>query len=282
MRVAVTGASGFLGRHVLLELKKQSVTATAILRPGSARSTSLESALPVYLDVLNPPLNAFEVMGGPEVLIHLAWGGLPNYTSPHHVEEQLPAQNRFLELLIKSGLGALVVAGTCFEYGMQFGPLHEAMEPKPVTPYGLAKDRLRQELEVLRATCPFILTWARIFYMYGEGQPASSLMSQLKSAVTRGEKVFNMSGGEQLRDYLPVEEVARYLVALAQQGRDNGIVNICSGTPISVRGLVEGWVRQSGSGIKLNLGYYPYLEYEPMAFWGDRAKLDRASLPLNK
>ena len=53
-----------------------------------------------------------------------------------------------------------------------------------------------------------------------------------------------MSGGEQSRDYLPVTEVARHLVSLALAGKDNGIVNICSGIPISVREIVEGWVKK--------------------------------------
>ena len=84
-----------------------------------------------------------------------------------------------------------------------------------------------------------------------------------------------MSGGEQLRDYLPVEEVARHLVSLALDAGGHGVVNVCSGTPISIRSLVEGWIAQNGWSIGLNRGHYPYLDYEPMAFWGDRRKLDQ-------
>ena len=87
--------------------------------------------------------------------------------------------------------------------------------------------------------------------------------------------MFNMSGGEQLRDYLPVAEVARLLVSLALKGEDNGLVKICSGKPISVRSFVEGLIEETGWSIRPNLGYYPYPDYEPMAFWGDRRKLDR-------
>jgi dTDP-6-deoxy-L-talose 4-dehydrogenase (NAD+) len=83
-----------------------------------------------------------------------------------------------------------------------------------------------------------------------------------------------MSGGEQLRDYLPVEEVARQIVRLAMARRDIGIVNICSGKPISVRRLVEQWLCERNWQIELKLGYYPYPDYEPMAFWGDRTRLD--------
>ena len=72
-----------------------------------------------------------------------------------------------------------------------------------------------------------------------------------------------------------MDEAARQLVALALNGGDNGVVNVCSGQPISVRELVEAVVARHGSSIRLNLGRYPYPEYEPMAFWGDRSKLTR-------
>jgi dTDP-6-deoxy-L-talose 4-dehydrogenase (NAD+) len=82
-----------------------------------------------------------------------------------------------------------------------------------------------------------------------------------------------MSGGEQLRDYLPVAEVARHLVSLALAEKDIGVVNVCSGIPISVRTLVEGWIEQNGWSIRPNFGYYDYPDYESMAFWGDSQKL---------
>ena len=90
----------------------------------------------------------------------------------------------------------------------------------------------------------------------------------------RGDKVFNMSGGEQLRDYLHISEIARQIVRLAMSQRDTGVINICSGNPVSVRRLAEQWLRENNWEIELNLGYYPYPDYEPMAFWGDRRLLD--------
>jgi dTDP-6-deoxy-L-talose 4-dehydrogenase (NAD+) len=69
--------------------------------------------------------------------------------------------------------------------------------------------------------------------------------------------------------------VAKSIVSLAIGNRDDGIVNICSGRPISVRKLVEDWITENEWSIELNLGHYPYPNYEPMAFWGERQKLDR-------
>lgn len=268
MKVAVTGATGFIGRHVVSELAGHAVEVVAVVRPSSTRNLTLPVGTVVSLDLHDAPANAFERMGCPDVLIHLAWDGLPNYKSLHHFELELPAQYRFLKELIESGLQNLIVAGTCFEYGMQSGPLGVNLQPRPTNPYGFAKDTLRRQLQYLQSLTPFTLTWARLFYLYGEGQSETSLFSQLRRAVENGENFFNMSGGEQLRDYLNVVDAAKQMVSLAIGRKKSSITNVCSGRPVSVRRLVEGWIEENGWAIELNLGYYPYPDYEPMAFWG--------------
>lgn len=273
MKVAVTGATGFVGRHVLAELETRSIESIALLRPSAAKALEYSTCSIVQFDLHSAPPNAFELMGCPDVVIHLAWSGLPNYKSLHHFEQELPAQYRFLKNLIESGLQTLVVAGTCAEYGMQPGMLSEDISGRPSNSYGFAKDTLRRQLEYLKAVHPFQLTWTRLFYLYGEGQTASALLPQLRKAVERDDQVFNMSGGEQCRDYLSVVEVARHIVSLALAEKDIGVVNVCSGIPISVRELVEGWIKENGWSIRLNLGHYPYPDYEPMVFWGDPQKL---------
>lgn len=272
--VAVTGAGGFVGRHVVKQLEARAISPTLVLRPGSAVPDGWSRHSVVQMDIRDAPENAYERLGSPEVLVHLAWGGLPNYASAHHLADELPAQRAFLGGLIAAGLGSLTVTGTCFEYGMQSGALNEWTPTDPVTAYGRAKDELRRELERLREARAFNLTWARLFYLHGAGQAAGSLLPQLEAAIASGDTTFDMSGGEQLRDYLPIDEAARYLVALALNGRDNGTVNVCSGHPVSVREVVERVVAEHGSSIELNLGHYPYPEHEPMAFWGDRTRLD--------
>ena len=274
MKVAVTGASGFIGRHVLTDLLQHGVEIVAVTREASRLTGLSEAVRIVEMDISQPAPDYFEKMGRPDVLIHLAWDGLPNYKSRHHFETELPRQYHFLESMIEAGLPSLVVTGTCFEYGMQFGALSAEMPTKPTNPYGYAKDALRKQLEFLRSIKPFNLTWGRLFYMYGEGQPSASLYPKLREAVLRGDKIFNMSGGEQLRDYLPVAEIARQVVQLALAQRDICAVNICSGKPISVRKLVEQWLLENNWKIELNLGYYSYPDYEPMAFWGDQNRLD--------
>lgn len=271
MRIAITGASGFIGKHVINQLMRKDVEIVAVTRHREFLKDYTDIKV-IEHDIGELNENVYSKLGQPDVLIHLAWDGLPNYKSLNHYEAELPKQYIFIKHMVEAGLKSLFVTGTCFEYGMQSGCLTEDAEAKPDNPYGIAKDELRKQLEKLKTTHSFNLTWARLFYMFGEGQSKNSIYSQIKEAVARKDHVFNMSEGEQLRDYLHVSLVAEHIVNLALLQRDVGLVNIASGKPISVRNLVINWIETNGWDIDLNLGYYPYPDYEPMAFWGDNGK----------
>ena len=273
MNVAVTGASGFIGRHVVTELKKRMINVAAVSRYPERLSTLPDGVRVIIMDINTVGDEAYDLLGRPDILIHLAWDGLPNYSSLHHYEQELPRQYAFLKGLIHRGLPTLFVAGTCFEYGLQSGPLSENVVPSPCNPYGHAKDALRRQLLFLQREMHFNFIWGRLFYLYGEGQACGSLYMLLRTAALNGDQKFNMSGGEQLRDYLHVEKAARMIINLALAERNLGMVNICSGEPVSVRSLIERWMQANGWNLILNFGYYPYPQHEPMAFWGDSTHL---------
>lgn len=276
-RILVTGSTGFIGRHVvpLLLYHEQEVLTTSRDERKARQFDWYSETEYKSCDIYNKDIDFFSFFGEPEVIIHLAWDGLPNYKSPFHVEKNLPANCHFLKNFLEGGVKKMVVTGTCYEYGMQCGCLSEDIATMPVTQYGLAKDTLRKYLEMLIADCNTSFNWVRLFYMYGEGQNENSLIPQLKRAIISGERMFNMSGGEQLRDYLNVKTVAEYICCIALQTDINGVLNCCSGKPISIRRLVEKVISEMNSDITLNMGYYPYPDYEPLAFWGDVSRLKR-------
>ena len=175
--------------------------------------------------------------------------------------------------MIENGLNDLTVSGTCLEYGMQEGRLNEDIESMPIVPYATAKDALRKALEELNDQHNFSLKWPRLFYTYGQGQNPNSLLSQLDKALTNHEPVFNMSGGKQVRDYLPVEKAAEFIIKIALQKKLTGVINCCSGKPVTIEQFVRDYLQKKNRNIELNLGFYPYADYEPMSFWGDNHKL---------
>ena len=275
--VLVTGATGFVGRHVverLLATDGVRIVATTRTepRPGETDWSSVQFVpFDIATDAADQDLFAY--FGRPDALIHLAWPGLPDYKSPKHVDTYWLQQYQFLTNLLANGLTDLTVTGTCLEYGLQSGCLTEELPTQPTTAYGLGKDTLRKALDLFLTHRNVSFKWLRLFYMFGVGQNPKSLLSQLEMAARRGDTVFNMSGGEQLRDYLPVTDVANYIVKATLQQRVTGVINCCSGRHVSVRSFVERFMQEHNLRLKLNLGHYPYPDYEPLAFWGNNQKL---------
>jgi len=276
MKILITGSTGFIGQHVVSWLIKNSYNVIA-----SSTREDKASVFAWYNKVEFLPgnyylhdENYYLKFDKPDILIHLAWNGLPNYTELFHMEKNLPAEIKFLSSFIQSGHTKVVVIGTCYEYGLCNGCLSESDLSNPVTSYGIAKDTLRKYIEYSSQKNTNKWNWIRLFYLFGPGQTRNSLITQLDSAISRGDKYFPMSGGEQIRDFLHVADVAKYICKIALQDDYSGIVNCCSGSPISVRRFVENYIRNMGSDMKIELGKYPYLPYEPMAFWGDTKRLN--------
>lgn len=278
-KILVSGATGFIGNYVIRELLNRGYQVIATSRDETKASSANwfgeVDYIPFDLSLAKTGMNYFDFFGKPDLLIHLAWSGLPNYKSDIHLEVNLPEQYSFLHNLLENGLRDLTVTGTCFEYGMQEGELKETTKADPQNSYALAKDQLRKKLEILARVHNFSLKWVRLFYMYGKGQNAKSLLSQLENSLSAGDTVFNMSGGKQIRDFLPVTHVASYIVDIALQNEVQGIINCSSGVPVTVKDFVEEYLKKNNKSISLNLGYYPYPDYEPMSFWGNTDKLNK-------
>ncbi len=279
MKVLVTGATGFIGNYVVTELLKnnQTVIASSSNTEKAKEFSWFNKVKHRSLDLsqLQEEIDYFQYFNAPDIVIHLAWEGLPNYQLLFHIEKNLFRHYTFLKNLVVNGAKDITVSGTCMEYGLQEGLLSEENISCPDNPYSIAKDSLRKFLEQLQKKYPFDLKWARLFYMYGQGQNPNSILAQLEDALKKGEKEFKMSKGEQQRDYLPVETVAEYLVKIALQKQVSGIINCCSGVPITINQLVENYLKEKQQPIQLNRGFYAYPDYEPMSFWGSTSKLKK-------
>ncbi|MGE8064024.1 NAD-dependent epimerase/dehydratase family protein [Pseudomonas sp. NPDC089569] len=277
MNVLVTGATGFVGRHLVAALLARGCSVRAVARNAQTAASMpwIKDVEFVAADIHAADLGIAALTDGIDALAHLAWPGLPNYRALFHIEHNLMADYRFIKDVVEAGVTQVLVTGTCFEYGLQSGPLSETVEPQPANPYGLAKHSLHRFLRSLQQTHAFTLQWARLFYLHGAGQNPNSLLAALDRAIEAGEPVFNMSAGEQLRDFLAIETAAGYLAAILRKRDFDGVINCASGQPVSVRALVEQRLRERGVALQLNLGHYPYPTHEPLAFWAVTERLQQ-------
>jgi len=278
VKIAVTGATGFIGRHVRNVLATSEHSVRLLVRNPNKAGALARNETIVEGDISATKSNWFEILGFPDIVIHLAWGGLPNYLDSWHIDAELPRQLRFLTSLLSGGLKKILITGTCYEYGLVSGSLSETDETKPNTPYGLAKDNLRKEIFKLKLQLPFDLIWARVFYPYGEGQCKSSLYSELQTCIESGQKDFLIGSGDRVLDFVDIREVARTLVELSVSASNVGVINIGSGKPKSVYKFVEGLIASRNSNVQIVVGGRTDRSYESPSFWADKSKLESLSL----
>ena len=268
MRIVITGATGFIGKEVVKQLLRRKITPIILVRKKSQMPKYFFKCKIVKFSLSSIDNNFFTKIEKPDILIHLAWGGLPNYNSKKHLVNEFPMHLSFLNKMISSGLKNLFVSGTCFEYGLIENGIDETTKPKPINAYGKAKTKLLLKLISLSKKYSYNLIWARLFYIYGNEQPIRSLVGHLVHSIKRKQKYFNMTDGEQLRDYMPIEDVAKKIIDLSLMKKNLGPINLCSGKPIKVKNLIKKICKTKRWKIKINFGYYKIPGKEPKNFWG--------------
>ncbi|PLX66992.1 MAG: epimerase [Denitrovibrio sp.] len=287
MKILITGATGFIGNHLintLLKIPNVEIIASSRSQIKAQRFDWYEKVTFIQYDFTKEiKQDLYSYFDKPNILIHLAWSDLNNYKSLTHIEVTLSQHIAFINNIITNGLQKIIVTGTCFEYGDINGCISEDTPTNPTLPYSIAKDTLRRYIEQLNKSFSFEYIWLRLFYMYGPNQPERSLFPSLDRAIANNEKSFNLSGGEQIRDYLHITKMAETITSIALlPNYTNEVINCCSGDSISLRNLIEEYLNDIDTNIKLNFGYYPYPDYEPMAFWGDTSKLKKILGITNK
>jgi UDP-glucuronate decarboxylase len=280
MRVLVTGASGFIGSHVVRTLVSQGHEVTALVRPESSlrRLADLKGRYRVasYSAGESSSLQALLGDWHPEACTHLAWYAVPGQylDSPENVRS-LAMSLRLLEELAETGCRHVVMTGTCYEYDTDVGYLREDGPLHPVTLYAAAKLAMSMLGEIRASQLGLGFAWARIFYLYGPYEDERRLVPALVRSLLSGTE-FQATTGTQVRDYLHVEDVASALSALAVQ-EVAGTYNICSGEQVTIAALITEIARIAGRPDLIRLGALPQRPGEPTFICGDNSRLRSAT-----
>jgi dTDP-6-deoxy-L-talose 4-dehydrogenase (NAD+) len=272
--ILLTGATGFVGRQVLRELGKRNCKVRLIVRDGSQSHIAPSNAIDAVIATADLWFESVawcaDVCRGVDSVIHVAWYAEPGQylQSPKNLE-CLAGTLRLAQGASQAKVRRFVGIGTCFEYDLSAGYLTVATPLRPSTPYAAAKAAVFMALSQYLPQQGVEFTWCRLFYLYGEGEDERRLVPYLRAKLSAGEPA-DLSSGTQIRDYLDVREAGRMLVEQAL-GAGQGPVNICSGTPVTVRELAERIADEYGRRDLLRFGARPDNLVDPPCVVGVRA-----------
>ncbi len=264
-QVLVTGANGYIGTHVVQALLEKGCHVVAC----DLRFDNLpDGIVKLSADISDPSLNIYEMAGKPDCLIHLAWRNGFQHNAPTHLQD-LPVHVRFLQSMIDAGLQSLSVMGSMHEVGYWEGAITADSPTNPLSFYGIAKNALRQALELMVKGKNVSYHWLRGYYIIGDDEKSNSVLGKILLADREGKKEFPFTSGKNLYDYLSVQELARQIVAASLQDSYQGIINCCSGQPVSLGEMAEKFIRERGLSIRLQYGAFPDRAYDSPGVWGD-------------
>lgn len=179
----------------------------------------------------------------------------------------------FLRNMIEGGLPLLTVMGTMHEVGYWEGAIDENTPCHPMSQYGIAKNAMRQSLMLMTKDGSCKLHWLRAYYITGDDMRGSNIFSKIAKAAAEGKKHFPFTTGKNKYDFIDVGDLADMIVAASVQDKVNGIINVCSGTPISLAERVESFIKERHFDITLDYGAFPDRVYDSPAEWGDNTKI---------
>ncbi len=272
LKILVTGANGYIGRHVVSRLVE-------LGHAVSACDLNFTDRIPgvTYLtcNILQEhPEDLYTRLGAPDVCLHMAWRDGFVHNSNKHMQD-LSAHFDFLRTLIDGGLKRLAVMGTMHEVGYWEGAIDENTPCNPISLYGIAKDALRRSMLWYCNAHNCHLQWLRAYYILGDDTKNHSIFSKILQAAEVGNPTFPFTTGKSKYDFIDVKELADQIGSAVSQDEVLGIINCCTGHPISLAEKVEQFIREKGLTIRLDYGAYPDRPYDSPVIYGDPTKIQK-------
>ena len=272
MRILLTGASGFIGRHALSALAAAGHEVHAVSRHRPPVSCDYVWHCVDLLSAGGPK----QVVDAakPDAILHLAW--CVEHGKFWTDDANLAWLSASLELARaarEGGVLRFVGTGTCYEYEW---PLDSNCDERSTplaahTLYDTSKDACRRALESYCSQHKMGFAWGRLFFLYGPNEAQSRLVASIAHALQSGEAA-KCSDGQVVRDFMDVRDAGAALGALVLSDVV-GSVNIASGEAISVAELAMRLGKLSGRPELVQLGALPNRAGEPPRIVADVKRL---------
>jgi UDP-glucose 4-epimerase len=244
MRCLVTGASGHLGSYLTKRLVVEGAEVTALVRPQSDlwRLADIVERLSVLradlsdIRSLAPAIHQAQ----PEAVFHLAWQGVTSAfkDAPEQLTLNVMGSLELFEIARSAGCKLWVGVGSQAEYGPHNETLTEATPVNPLTAYGVGKLCTGLLTKKLCELSGMRYVWFRLLATYGPKDDERHLIPTVVRRLLAGQSV-PLTAGEQLWDYLYVEDAAEAIYRAAITPQAEGVFNLGSGEAQSVRSILE-------------------------------------------
>ena len=272
-RVLLTGAGGFVGRHCLPALLAQGYEVHAVASRKHA-TPALPGVHWYAVDLLDKrQISTLLAEVRPTHLLHCAWYAVPGkYWTARENFSWVETGLHLLEAFADQGGQRVVGVGSCAEYDWHDGHCSERVTAlNPGTTYGVCKHAFQLLLTAFSEYAKLSSAWGRLFFLYGPHEPQERLVASAIRSILL-EQPARCSHGQQIRDFLYVQDAADALVALLDS-EVLGPVNIASGAPVAVREVVQMIADQLQRPNLIRLGALPSAENEPPLLLADVARL---------
>jgi len=270
MKIFLTGGTGFVGSHFINKAHSVGHEIIALRRPGSETRIRLEKQ-PTWIEGSLDDDWSVQMIGC-EVFVHFAAhsANTPYDTLSNCNYWNVYVSTKLAEQAIKSKIRKFLVAGSCFEYGSSAARYEKIPPNAPLEPtlsYPISKAAASISFAGLSAENDLYVKILRLFQVYGEGEQETRLWPSMRKAALEGLD-FNMSPGEQIRDFIDVVDASAVFVEeLDFTNNSSGkalIKNVGSGVSISLRDFSEKWWKQWGAKGTIFFGSLPYRKNEIM------------------
>lgn len=269
-KILVTGANGYIGRHVVTSLLDKGCDVIACdIRTDEVDSRAICQQFNLF-DL--PQGNIYELLGSPDVCLHMAWRNGFVHSSHTHMGD-VSAHYNFMTKMIDGGLKHLAVMGTMHEVGYWEGAIDENTPCNPISMYGIAKDALRRAMMLYVNQNNCILQWLRCFYILGDDKRNNSVFCKILQAAESGQKTFPFTSGKNKYDFIKVDDLANLISIIINQKEITGIINCCSGKPVSLGEQAELFIKEHNLNIALDYGAFPDRTYDSPIIYGDNTKI---------
>jgi nucleoside-diphosphate-sugar epimerase len=209
----------------------------------------------------------------PSHLLHFAWYAVPgNYWTALENLAWVQASVGLMRAFSEHGGRRAVMAGSCAEYDWKFDYCSERFTPcRPATLYGACKHSTQILLDAWSRQTGISSAWGRIFFLYGPGDYPSRLVPSVINSLLQDEPA-RCTHGNQVRDFMHVEDVAAAFVALLDSDV-KGAVNMASGVAIPLEQIVHTIADCLKKRELVQLGAIPVPAGEPAALIADVGRL---------